>query len=235
MDNINAAVGNRLRNFRKMRCLTLEDVSSRIGKSRSTISKYEKGEITIDIQTLYELASVYRVHPEQLLVPTETPASFEREREIPAFFLGLHQFFGYLFDGRSNALIRCVFDVRSDPETQRRHIMLYMNCDSIEYYQKCENTYSGYMDHYDALTTVSLVNAETPMEKASLQILAPYLDAERKWALWTGFSSRPMMPVATKMLLTKVSLPETPELMRELKISKEDIRLMKLYNMFSVT
>ena len=235
MESINIAIGKRLRNYRKIRNLTLEDVSAKIGKSRSTISKYEKGEIAIDVETLYELAAVYRVYPEQLLVPAKQEPAPKRERGIAAFFQGLQQFYGYLFDGRSNSLIECVFDVRFDAQTQRNRIMLYMNYDCIEYYQRCENTYSGFMDHYDALTTVSLVNNETPMEKASLQILAPYLDADRKWALWTGFSSRPMMPVATKMLLTKEPLPETPELLRELKISKEDIRLMKLYNMFSVT
>jgi hypothetical protein len=43
------------------------------------------------------------------------------------------------------------------------------------------------------------------------------------------------MPVATKILLSKKILPETPELIKTLHISKEDIRILKMYNMMTVT
>ena len=61
------------------------------------------------------------------------------------------------------------------------------------------------------------------------------MNSDTKWGLFNGFSSRPMMPVAFKMLFSKRPLKEDAELLRQLKISKEDIRLLKLYNMFSVT
>jgi hypothetical protein len=73
------------------------------------------------------------------------------------------------------------------------------------------------------------------MEKASIQILASYLDSEIKWGLFNGVSSRPMMPIAIKMLFSKKPLKEDDELINKLKVSKEDIGLLKLYNMFSVT
>jgi hypothetical protein len=73
------------------------------------------------------------------------------------------------------------------------------------------------------------------MEKARVQILASYLDSNTKWGLFNGFSSRPMMPVAIKMLFSKERLKEDAELIRQLKVSREDIRLLKLYNMMSVT
>ena len=44
-----------------------------------------------------------------------------------------------------------------------------------------------------------------------------------------------MMPIAIKMLLSKTRLKEDEELIRQLKVSKEDVRLLKLYNMLSVT
>ena len=112
---------------------------------------------------------------------------------------------------------------------------MYMNYTDGKNYQNCENTYYGTMEHYDAMTQISLVNQDTPMEKASVQILASYLDSDTKWGLFNGFSSRPMMPIASKMLLSKTKLKEDKELLKRLKISKEDIRLMKLYNMMAVT
>ncbi len=112
--------------------------------------------------------------------------------------------------------------------------MMYMNYKDYHDYHICENTYWGSIEHYDALTHIQLTNQDSPIEKASVQILASYLDADTKWGLWNGFSSRPMMPIAMKMLFSRTILKETPELIKKLKVSKEDIRLLKLYNMLSV-
>jgi len=112
---------------------------------------------------------------------------------------------------------------------------MYMNFADFDNYQNCENTYWGYLEHYDAMTHISLVNKDTPMEKASVQVLASYLDSDTKWGLFNGFSSRPMMPVAVKMMLSKHRLSEDAALIAKLKLSKDDLRLLKLYNMFSVT
>lgn len=132
-------------------------------------------------------------------------------------------------------MIRCVFDILSPTDDARNKLMMYMNFDSYEEYQNCENTYWGYIEHFDAVTNMILTNQDSPMEKASVQVLASYLDSSTKWAPFNGFSSRPMMPIAIKMLLSRERLPESEELLRKLKVSREDIRLLKLYNMLSAT
>ena len=43
------------------------------------------------------------------------------------------------------------------------------------------------------------------------------------------------MPVALKALFTKIPMKNNQELVSRLKISKDDIRLMKVYNMLTVT
>ena len=111
---------------------------------------------------------------------------------------------------------------------------MYMNYKDFENYKLCENTYWGYIEHFDALTNIQLTNQDSPVEKASAQILASYLDTDTKRGLFNGFSSRPMMPIATKMLFSKTKLPEDEALLQGLKVSREDIRLLKLYNMFTV-
>ncbi|KGK86464.1 helix-turn-helix transcriptional regulator [Clostridium sp. HMP27] len=235
MSEISTQVGKQIRAFRKMRKLTLDELSNMLHKSKSTISKYEKGEISIDIQTLYEIADALQIHVEQLLYLRPKRTVISPQNNSPAFFSGASQFYSYLYDGRSNNIIRCVFDVLSETENNQYKIMMYMNYKDFENYQNCENTYWGYIEHYDALTRISLVNKDTPMEKASVQILASYLDSGTKWGLFNGFSSRPMMPIAVKMLFSKTRLKEDSALIHQLKVSKDDIRLLKLYNMLSVT
>lgn len=234
MSTISIEIGNKIRQFRQSRKMTLDELAIIIHKSRATLSKYERGEISIDIDTLYELADALHVRTEQLLY-TPVSEKHPQQREIvPAFFQDVDRFYCYYFDGRIGKLVRSAFDVFSRIDVNQYKIAMYMNFKDLAHYQQAENTYWGYMEHFDALTLIELTNQSNPMEKASLQVLASFLDADSKWGLWNGVSSRPLMPVATKMLLTKKLLTEDTALVRELKISKDDIHRMKYYNMFSV-
>lgn len=234
MSTISIEIGNKIRQFRQSRKMTLDELAIIIHKSRATLSKYERGEISIDIDTLYELADALHVRTEQLLY-TPVSENHPQQREIvPAFFQDVDRFYCYYFDGRIGKLVRSAFDVFSRIDVNQYKIAMYMNFKDLAHYQQAENTYWGYMEHFDALTLIELTNQSNPMEKASLQILASFLDADSKWGLWNGVSSRPLMPVATKMLFTKKPLTEDAALVRELKISRDDIHRMKYYNMFSV-
>lgn len=234
MEQINQKVGERIRNFRKKRSLTLVDLSQKLNKSKATVSKYERGEIVVDIQTLYEIAEVLDVHINQLL-------SFDHNTPItthsihPAFFSGLNQFYSYVFDGRANQVLESVFDIVPTEDSSTNEVYMYMNVKSIEEYQVCENTYHGVIEHYDAVTNLRIRNLDTPMEQVSISILASFLESNTKWGLFFGLSSRPMMPVSMKMLFTREPLKIDKELTNKLKLSKEDVRLLKHYNMFSAT
>lgn len=235
MSEISTEIGNRIRNFRKKRKMTLDELAKQISKCKATVSKYEKGEIVIDIVTLYDIADALQLHVEQLLYcrPERTAISLKDNK--PAFFSGLSQFYAYTFDGRINQVSEIVVDVLSETDDSRYRIMMYMNFKNFETYQNCENIFWGYMEHYDALTNIFMTNQDTAMEKPSIIIPASFLDSDIKWGLYFGISTRPLMPIAIKMLFSKKRLKIDEELIKKLKVSKEDIRLLKLYNMFSVT
>ena len=91
----------------------------------------------------------------------------------PAFFSGVSQFYSYLFDGRSNRIMRCVFDVLSETEDHRYKIMMYMNYKDFQNYQNCENTYYGYIEHYDAMTHITLTNQDTPWKRPAFRYWPP--------------------------------------------------------------
>ena len=234
MSQISIKIGSQIRLIRKKNKLTLSDLSKLINKNIATISKYEKGEIVIDIETLYEIAKALNVLPEQLLYNEPTYNHKPNTYGIPRFFCSVSRFYSYAYDGRNGNITPCVFDIISQEEDGSCKVIMYMNFKSYENYQQCENTYNGYIRHFDAMTYMSLVNRDTPMEEASIQILASYLDADTKFGLFNGFSSRPMMPIAIKMLFSKNILEHNSELIEKLKVSKNDIQMLKLYNMFSV-
>ena len=62
MAEISREIGHRIRTFRKSRHMTLDDLADVLCKNKSTLSKYETGEIVMDIETIYEIAyNMYQV------------------------------------------------------------------------------------------------------------------------------------------------------------------------------
>jgi transcriptional regulator with XRE-family HTH domain len=234
MSELSMEIGKKIRYFRTGKNKTLEELAAAVCKSKATLSKYEKGDIAIDIETLYEIADALQIHIDQLLVNRDKKETDEREID-PVFFRGRNRLYAYFYDGRIRKINRTVCDILSKTDVNQYKLIMYMNCRSIDRYQQCENTYIGYIKHFDALSIIEVVHQTNPMEHGSVQILASFMDSEVKWGLWNGISSRPLMPVACKMLFAQKPLKEDAELEEMLKISKDDIRVMKMYNFFSVT
>ena len=53
MKEVSIHVGQRIRLYRKTKNLTIETFAGMIHKSKATVSKYENGDISIDIETLF--------------------------------------------------------------------------------------------------------------------------------------------------------------------------------------
>ena len=66
MSNITQHTGSRIRAFRRARGLTLQQLADMIHQSRASVSKYETGEITLDIETLFDIAQALDVELNQL-------------------------------------------------------------------------------------------------------------------------------------------------------------------------
>lgn len=232
--NITEEIGYKIRFYRKNKKMTVEELAEAVCKSKSCVSKYERGSITIDIATLYDIARVLDVRIDQLLYFEPQSCAFGLSDSVPAFFRGLQQFYLYYFDGRTNKITRCVADLSGSGKTSVFPLMMYMNISSYQHYQLCENVYLGHIYHYDSLSSMILKNQDMAMDQYQISIPHPYMNAETKWGLAYGISSRPLMPTATKILISKTIQKETAEFCQDLKLSKEDIRLMKMYNMLTV-
>ena len=232
--NIAKEIGGKIRHYRKMKQMTVEQLAAAICKSKSCVSKYESGQITIDVVTLYEIAQTLDVKVTQLLHLPLTAQPGAPSGSVPAFFVGLSHLYMYYYDGRKNCINRCVMDIFSEVKPGVYQVQVYMNVDDYSHYQRCENLYDGILTHYDALSTLMMKNQSMEMDHYQMGIPSPYMNAPTKWALAFGISSRPLMPTSTKVLLSKTVQKETLEFENGLRLSKEDIRLMKQYNMLTV-
>lgn len=236
--NISENVGRNIRFYRKSRDLTLSELGEKIFKGKAVISKYEKGQISIDIQTLYEIATVLQVNLEQLLYSDEQDSWLDNKNDyIPSFFQNTNKLYGYFYDGRDESINESVITItqmKTSDQTEY-HATLFLNINDRQHFHSCEYTYHGNLHHYDALSIFTLQNNNTAMEELKISVPASYTSAEEKFALFNGVSSRPLMPVSLKMLLSKSQIEKNAALTEKLKISKADLKSIKLYNFLSVT
>ena len=61
--NVDEKVGRNIRKYRMAYNMTLKELAVRLHKSVSTVSKYEKGDISLDISTFLELSKIFKVSP----------------------------------------------------------------------------------------------------------------------------------------------------------------------------
>ena len=107
MGKINEHVGKQIRMYRKVQGLTLQQLADMIHKSRASVSKYENGEIALDIETLYDISNALHVNVNQLMDYKSEIEKIEQEVVVPsgkgAFFEANRLYF-YFYDGRYNRL-----------------------------------------------------------------------------------------------------------------------------------
>lgn len=74
---------NRIKEFRKMRKLTLEELARKLNVSYSAVQKLESGTVDLDINWMRKIAEVLRVKPYELLPIDMQPDEITpEEREI---------------------------------------------------------------------------------------------------------------------------------------------------------
>src|SRR5215210_3567341 len=72
-------VGRRIKSLREETPLSQEELAKRIKMTRNSITQIEKGTQGIQLDTLYAIAEVVRVHPCQLIPPPHEPMAIPQE------------------------------------------------------------------------------------------------------------------------------------------------------------
>ncbi|MDO4853325.1 MAG: helix-turn-helix transcriptional regulator, partial [Clostridia bacterium] len=67
MSTISRRIGNNIRIYRRANRMTLDELADRIHKSKATVGKYEQGAISIDVDTLFDVAAALKIAPSLLL------------------------------------------------------------------------------------------------------------------------------------------------------------------------
>ena len=102
-------LGKKLRARRRTKHMTLSDLSKKLNKSVATISKYEKGEVLISIDTLVDICQILNIDIASLLPITSTDKSAAEIARYQNYFSD--KLYLYWFNGEKNCLQKAVLEL----------------------------------------------------------------------------------------------------------------------------
>ena len=224
-------VGDKIRFYRKQRKLSQEQLADRIHKSKSTLSKYENGQIPIDVDSLYDIARVLDVELFQFVdvdIHEDTPAV--QISGLP--FGGKDHLYIYYYDGRTKRIVKTLLDLKHKQANQN-HVPCYCYMDEPDFnsHVQCKYFYTGVMTHYELVTYVTLNNQSNPMEQIGMCILNPFHNNRDSWGFMFGISYNPITPFSLKFLISTNQIPNSKLQVEDLELTKSELKMIKNLNM----
>ena len=206
-ESITKEVGSRIRYARKSRGMSMDELAQAIYKTRSAISKYENGQISVDIATLYDIANALKISIYDLLHRNTPDINQEYNAEVPAFFRGVSQLYMYFFDGRVNRAQCTVIDIFPTEESNKAEVLMYMNIKDLAHTGSARAATAASCPTMRHSAPCFLRTTICPWTNTRSASPSPIWTTTRKWVLTYGISCRPLMPSAAKRLLSKTRFP----------------------------
>lgn len=242
METIVQYTGRQIKLYRKLQGITIQNLADRINKSRATVSKYENGDIVLDIQTLEEIAKALNVEIEQLVCdPARRHKDLTEKNQDTSNKLISHnpfyeskRFYLYYYDGRYRRLKDGVIDISridSDEEGYKATLSLSLKTDSL----KTGTTYyDGRVIYSDMLIRFSFLNLYNNLEEDLLYIFNPIDCRDFTEGLLCGISSADLLPCAFKCIVSLEPMECDDVLKKRLMITKEELQRWQNINMMVV-
>ena len=239
MENINQYVGHKIRNYRKMKKMTLLDLAQTIHKSKATVSKYENGEISLDLQTLLEISQALDVRFEQLTdyhtLQDEEPVPVQDSYQGKSPFFKADHLYFYFYDGKYDRLKEAIIHIHKNSMNKEGCYEASMSIQSSTHEgRNREIYYSGQVLYSDMLIRFSFQNKYNKLEQDLLYIFNPLERREMTEGLLCGISSTDFMPCAYKCIVSLLPNHDYNDLKNKLLITSKELKRWQKMNMLIV-
>ncbi|MCR4955062.1 MAG: helix-turn-helix transcriptional regulator [Lachnospiraceae bacterium] len=226
-NSIQDFVGENIKKFRKAEGLSLEELAGRVYKSKSTISKYEKGTISIDIATLDEIAKALEVDVSMLLSMPDAP------KNVSAMGRQLDDRYFYAYDGRSKRIIKSVIETYATEDPKTYAVRFFYDVPRYDKKDECSSLFKGECAKYEMLENFSLENMRHPIEQLWMCLAGGLSHNQLQLGLFAGLYNTTLLPAVRKVAVSPAPIPES-ELMKYLLLTKEDFQKIKKMNLFII-
>lgn len=238
MSRITKHVGGRIKMYRKVQGLTLQELADRIHKSRATVSKYENGEIVVDIETLYEISRELNIGLNQLtdyraepVMPEEAVSS---ELSMKSPFYQAKRLYFYFYDGRYNRLKDGIIDISQRSDNAEDYEATLSISIVTQNGRSSKSRYLGSVVYSDVLIRFSFVNQLNALEEDLLYIFNPLELRDYTEGLLCGISSADFKPCAFKCIVTLTPQELDENFKKQLMFTQRDLNRWKKLNMMMI-
>lgn len=228
MENSRRHIGAQIRRYRRAAGLTVEALAQAVHKSKSTVSKYETGEISLDVETLLEIADALHVSPGILL---QRGDSLSRQQPQECGFS--HREFLYFYDGRKRRISRSAMEHYFTDQTGVFHAMLFYDTPTLQAPEECASLYSGEMTQHGLISCYTLRNQKNVVEQVLIYSIDSLEQRQYKSVVLLGLSSYSFAPVLMKALVFPSPCKEDADFIKDLLLTKEELRLARKYNVLT--
>lgn len=221
MSDLSVHIGKKIRLLRKMKGISLEEFSRRINKSVATLSKYENGSISLNIDTLSDIAGALDVDI-RLLIDYNLPVRPRLGPDAKTIFGAGDTLYMFSLDPGTSHLIKSLVKVHPQPQhTYAAELFMYVP--SFEDYHACKHFYYGSFLPFDIISNFSFENQANGIERLHITVSNPLGNRAFAIGLMMGISTLTMQPSSVKVILSKIIPNDLDELHTLLMFSKEEL------------
>lgn len=229
---LNQELGKWLRNVRKNRGLTQAMVAKELHRTSACISKYEAGEIAMDVETFCSYCHLLRISPSILLaevsnVEIEPQSGLERRYEP---FFNCSPMYLYWIDNVSKKINTGVLELSLKTGDAR----LYIFFNSCKNYKSAKGVYHGKLECFTSFSRIELQRVADPADVVTIMIYnggAGQSYRVGQFYILTIY----FQPSATKCILAQQPMEVMSEsFLSQLRVSNEEIKYLKSSNSFLV-
>lgn len=232
MSDITRHIGSRIRLYRKLLGLTINDLAEKIHKSKSTVSKYETGSVSVDAETLFSIASVLRVSVSKLVDYDSSDGSFSELSSVPKGFFGKPGKYYMYHLSSGSRLLRSLIQLHSPAsDIDDFSVEFYNDLTDYKNLHRCRFYYIGGIFFSDLYTNMVFTNQVNIAEKVFITAGNPLNNIDMTLGLVSGISNTFLVPISYKAIFSRTPIDDDETIFSMLRLTKDNIADIRKHNM----
>ena len=218
-------IGNKIKSMRISRGLSLETLGNKICKTKATISKYEKSEISLDVLTLLEICNALDCNVSNILLENND------EHNISSIVnpFNCDKLYVYYITGKK--LITSVMELSyQDGKTL---VKLYNAVkDTNKYASNYSYAYSGELERSNALVYITLSNnsQNSQLENVNITVNFPWSNNTNIFSAFISAITPNALPVVKKCIISKNAINNITDYKSDLLITDDELKSISINN-----